>query len=69
LKTETEKSTNTALVINRSGEIFHRYDKIYMFDIVKEDLVYRESDTIQAGNKIGIFELEGSKWAWEFVLI
>lgn len=61
LKTETEKSTNTALVINRNGEIVHRYDKIYMFDIEKDNLTYRESDTIQAGDKIDIFELEGIK--------
>lgn len=61
LKTETEKSTNTTLVINRNGEIIHRYDKMYMFDVKRDDMTFRESDKIQAGNKIDIFELEGIK--------
>ena len=61
LTTETEKYTNSSLIINRKGEIVYRYDKIYMYDIEKDDVFYRESDKIMVGNKIGFFELEGVK--------
>lgn len=53
--------TNTSLVINREGEIIHRYDKIYMYTVDREDLKINEGrDTIK-GNKLGIVEIEGVK--------
>ena len=61
LTTGGKKYTNSSLVINREGQIIYQYDKMYMYDVERDDLTYRESDTIQPGNKVGIFELEGVK--------
>lgn len=58
---DTESITNTALVINRSGEIVHRYDKIYMYTVDREDLKIDEGrDTIK-GKNLGIVEIDGVK--------
>jgi predicted amidohydrolase len=62
LKTETpNKVSNTSLVIDRSGQIIYRYDKIYMYDVLRPDLTYRESDTVRPGKEFGFFELENIK--------
>lgn len=61
LKTSTAKMTNSTLVINRVGEIIHRYNKMYMYDVKRDDMTYRESDTFAAGKDIGYFELDGVK--------
>lgn len=61
LTTETEKTTNSSLVINKQGEIIHRYDKIYMYDVERDDFTYKESDAVKLGSKIGFFKLEGVK--------
>jgi len=61
LHTESEKNTNTSLVIDRQGKVVHRYDKIYMYDVERADLTFRESDTVQSGAAVGLFELEGIK--------
>jgi predicted amidohydrolase len=55
------KVTNTSIVINRNGEIIHKYDKIYMFNVNKEDIVVKESESTIPGSKLGFFELEGVK--------
>lgn len=58
---DTENITNTALVINRNGEIVHRYDKIYMYTVDREDLKIDEGrDTIK-GKNLGIVEIDGVK--------
>jgi nitrilase len=62
LKTgSANKPTNSCLVINRDGEIIHRYDKQYMYELETDDLRYSESADTQAGCKIGLFELDGIK--------
>ena len=61
LMAEGRRYTNSSLIIDRNGDIVHRYDKIYMYDVERDDLTYRESDTIQPGEKIGFFELDGIK--------
>lgn len=49
---EKDMMTNTSLVVNRHGDIMHRYDKMYMYTVDKEDLVIDEkSDTIR-GDKL-----------------
>jgi len=55
------KPTNTCLIINREGEIVHSYDKQYMYDVERKDVIYRESDFVQPGKNIGFFELDGIK--------
>jgi predicted amidohydrolase len=52
---------NSTLVVNRKGKIVFRYDKIYMFEVQREDLTLKESDFTIAGSKLGLFELEGVK--------
>lgn len=57
----TENITNTSLVINRSGEIIHRYDKIYMYTVDRQDLKIDEGRDTLKGNSLGIVEIEGVK--------
>lgn len=57
----TSNITNTSLVINRNGEIIHKYDKIYMYTVDRENLKIDEGiDTIK-GKKLGIVEIDGVK--------
>ncbi len=42
LDEKSDKTTNTCLVINREGNIIHRYDKKYMYQVNKENLVVDE---------------------------
>lgn len=57
----SNKTTNTSLVINRNGEIAHRYDKIYLYNVERDDYVYHESNATEAGSELGFFELDGVK--------
>jgi predicted amidohydrolase len=61
LKTKINKITNSSLIVNRSGKIIHRYNKIYMYDVERENLTYRESDKTVMGRKLGLFKLDGIK--------
>ncbi len=61
LETWSGKITNSSLIIDRRWKIIHRYDKIYMYDVERDDLTYRESDETQAGKEIWLFELDGNK--------
>lgn len=42
LDEKSNKTTNTCFVINREGSIVHRYDKKYMYQVKKENLVVDE---------------------------
>lgn len=42
LDENSNKTTNTCFVINREGSIVHRYDKKYMYQVNKENLVVDE---------------------------
>lgn len=62
LKTNKKgKVTNTTLVIDRKGKIIHKYDKIYMYDVERKDMVVRESDSTIPGNKLGLFTIDNVK--------
>lgn len=62
LKVEnTNNITNTSLVINRNGEIIHRYDKIYMYTVDRQDLKINEGRDTVKGKELGIVEIEGVK--------
>jgi len=53
-----DKSYNTSFVINPEGEVISTYRKIHLFDIeISGVSSYKESDTIQAGNKAELVEL------------
>jgi predicted amidohydrolase len=43
---------NTSLHVGPDGEIHATYRKLHMFDVVVEDIVYRESDHERAGDEI-----------------
>lgn len=58
---DTENITNTAFVINREGEIIHRYDKIYMYTVNRKDLQVDEGKDTVKGTNLGLFEIEGVK--------
>ena len=57
----SDNITNTTLVINRKGEIIHRYDKIYMYTVDKDDLKIDEGKDTITGNKLGLVEIDGVK--------
>lgn len=53
--------TNTCLVIDRNGNIVHRYDKIYMYTVDKPNLKIDEASDTVAGSSLGLVELDGVK--------
>lgn len=51
------KVFNRGYMIDDTGEIHGRYDKIHLFDVdLSSDAVYRESDTVLAGDTAGIYD-------------
>jgi predicted amidohydrolase len=54
---EGNKSKNKCLVINREGEIVGEYSKIHLFD----SFGMKESDYMEYGDHIGVFELDCAK--------
>lgn len=61
LAENSDKTTNTCFVIDRKGEIVHRYDKKYMYKVNREDLFVDEMQKTIPGKTNGIFELDGVK--------
>lgn len=62
LKVENSSNiTNTCLVIDKNGDIVHRYDKIYMYTVDKPNLKIDEASDTIAGSSLGIVELDGVK--------
>ncbi len=54
---EHEKIFNRCFLIDASGDIRARYDKLHMFDIeLKNGEAYRESDAIEPGDKAVVVE-------------
>jgi nitrilase len=58
---QKNKVTNSSLVINRAGDVIHRYDKIYMYTVHRKELSINEEKRTVKGNKLGMFKLEGVK--------
>lgn len=57
-----EKSYNTSFVVNPEGEIISTYRKIHLFDIgIEGQSTYKESDSIEAGNKGALVDLPFGK--------
>ncbi|MCD8365444.1 MAG: carbon-nitrogen hydrolase family protein [Clostridiales bacterium] len=56
------KVYNTAYVFDREGRQIAKYRKTHLFDInVKGGQFFKESDTLTAGDEIGVFETEFGK--------
>lgn len=59
---EHDKLYNTTLVFDPVGDICARYRKIHLFDVdLAGQKAYRESDTIEPGDEIVAFDLDGTK--------
>ncbi len=51
------KIVNRGFMVNASGDIVGRYDKIHLFDVdLAEGAVYRESDTVAAGAAARVYD-------------
>jgi nitrilase len=50
------KVRNTSLVFNDQGEQIARYDKIHLFGFEMNGEKYRESNTIEAGDEVVVFD-------------
>ena len=58
IKLENNKIVNRSFILNPSGEIVSKYDKIHMFDISIDGEEHYESSTIHFGNKGVLAETE-----------
>jgi predicted amidohydrolase len=59
---ESDKLANTTVVFDPVGDICARYRKIHLFDVdLAGQPAYRESDTIEPGDEIVTFDLDGTK--------
>ncbi len=56
------KLYNTSYVFNRTGDPIAKYRKMHLFDIdIKGGQHFRESDTLSAGDEVGVFDTEFGK--------
>lgn len=58
---DNEKIYNSCFIFNNSGEIIGQYRKMHLFDIDTPEIKFKESDTLSAGNEIGIFYTDYGK--------
>ena len=57
---DNDKVYNRSVLINHEGSIASYYDKIHMFDVIlKNNEVYKESDTYTSGSSLKIMEIDG----------
>ena len=54
---------NRSLVIDSNGSIISKYDNVHMFDVsLKNNEIYKESDTYKSGSKLETFTISGYKF-------
>ncbi len=59
---EDDNIYNTSYIFDRKGKLIARYRKIHLFDVsIKGGIQFRESDTLQAGQDLAVFETEFCK--------
>ncbi|KAJ8979436.1 hypothetical protein NQ317_003215 [Molorchus minor] len=59
---ENNKLYNTCTVWSPKGELLAKYRKMHLFDIdIPGGITFKESDVLQAGNELVMFEMEGIK--------
>lgn len=51
----SDKTTNTCFVIDKTGEIIHRYDKKYMYQVNKKGIIIDETQDTIPGKANGVF--------------
>lgn len=55
----SNKLYNTAIVVNREGNIVAKHRKVHLFDIdVPGKVKFKESDSLTAGNDVTFFNTE-----------
>ena len=59
---ENENLYNTSYLFNKEGEIIAKHRKMHLFDIdVKDQITFKESDVLTAGNEFTVVETEFGK--------
>tara|TARA_Y100000996_G_scaffold413621_1_gene402274 strand:- start:258 stop:1049 length:792 start_codon:yes stop_codon:yes gene_type:complete len=59
---ENNQIFNRSIVIDSNGSVISKYDKIHMFDVIlKNNEVYKESDTFTPGDKLETFLINDIK--------
>ncbi len=58
---ENDEIYNSSFIFDNKGEIIDYYRKMHLFDIDTPTIKFKESDTISAGNRIGIFDTPFTK--------
>lgn len=59
---ENDAIYNTCTIWNPNGELIAKHRKMHLFDIdVKGGIRFKESETLSAGNKFTIIEVDGHK--------
>lgn len=58
---DKDKIYNSCFIFNNNGEILGQYRKMHLFDIDTSGIRFKESDTLRAGNQIGMFETKYAK--------
>ena len=53
-----DKIYNSSFIFNRNGQILDVYRKTHLFDVDIPGMIFKESDTITAGNKISVVDTE-----------
>ena len=65
---DPNKVLNTTLVFDPTGQQISRYDKIHLFGFQTATERYQESETIEAGNELGLLRLSIRETEWIFGL-
>lgn len=58
---DNEKIYNSCFIFNNSGEIIGHYRKMHLFDIDTPEIRFKESDTLSAGNEVGMVNTDYGK--------
>jgi len=55
---DNDKIYNSCFIFNNYGDLIGKYRKMHLFDINTHEIKFKESDTLSAGNQIGVFDTQ-----------
>lgn len=55
---DNDKIYNSCFIFNNYGDLIGKYRKMHLFDIDTPKIKFKESDTLSAGNQIGVFDTQ-----------
>jgi predicted amidohydrolase len=55
---DNDKIYNSCFIFNNYGDLIGKYRKMHLFDIDTPEIKFKESDTLSAGNQIGVFDTQ-----------